>query len=213
MKKSILIVAAVLSVGAAQASTLNFVGMKAGQYKQVTINYNGHSENVYAGTMNIKVDGVSMDAYCVDLDDWNHNGDTYGVNELPISALGSNSIPVGNLFAHYSQGVDSANKGAALQLAIWDALVDGGDGMDTGQFKASGLGSTLSNLTNSYLTEMGNAPQTPFDFKYFEAVSHQSGNSENRFQNLLTGQPVPEPVSMVALAFAGAAAFARRRRA
>lgn len=199
---------------AGQAITLKFDGMKANQFQTVTIKHNGVWQNVSAGTMNIKVDGTQMDAYCVDLNNWNKAGDQYGVNVYNnLNKLGANSSLLANVYASFAGSVNSKDTGAAFQLALWDILEDGGDGLSNGSFRAKNLSNSVLNLANSFISAKNNTPAQPYQYMYFEAVTHQQGWDCNRFQNLMTGNPVPEPMSLIALAGAAAAALKRRKKA
>lgn len=195
---------------ASQAATLTFHNMVAGKHSTSQINYNGNGSNVYAGAMNIDVDGTFMEAYCVDLDHHIGFGDSWQVTAQSYSIL-SNASTVYNVFANGEAGVNSNDKGAGLQLAIWDALVDNGDGIGAGMgnFKATPSGSIASEYA-SFITGGANAPSMPVSVTVWQAVSH--GPNGDKFQNLITLNPVPEPATMVVLGGALAAAVARRRR-
>lgn len=213
-RNSLFAVGALLSISTmSHAVQLNFDGMKANQFQTVKIKFNGQTSTVSAGTMAIRVGGQAYDAYCVDLDNWNKTGDKYDVSVKSLSAIGANSNYIKNIYAQFSGGVNSGNTGAALQLAIWDALVDGGDGIDKGNFRAYNLNSSVSGLVSNYLAAKDNSSMTDaFTYKYFEATSHQSGWDCNRFQNLMAGEAVPEPMTMIGLGGLALAALKKRRR-
>lgn len=213
-RNSLFAIGALLALSASsQAVQLNFNGMKANQFQTVKIKYNGDYSTVYAGTMDIKVDGQAYDAYCVDLNNWNKTGDKYNVNVKNLSALGANSNYIKNIYSQFSGGVNSGSTGAALQLAIWDALVDGGDGIDKGNFRAYSLNSSVSSLVSTYLAAKNNSSAAEsYTYKYFEATTHTSGWDCNRFQNLMTGEAVPEPMTMIGLGGLALAALRKRRK-
>ena len=210
---SVAVGAAIVSVS--QAATLNFLGMVSNQNKQVTINYNGKSINVLAGTMNIKVDGGPiLNAYCVDLDHFISSGQSWNVNVLsglaghPGSTL--NKEKVYNIFSNNESLVNSKEKGAALQLAIWDALYDGGDGLSSGSFKATADATTKS-FYNNFIAQQSSAPVLPYNIKYYEATSHGAHN--DKYQNLMSGEAVPEPATLILVGGTIVAAMRKRRKA
>lgn len=216
-KKLILAALAVTAlVPAAQAANLEFVGAVSGKSKAVTINYNGDSMNVNAGALGIKVDGGSIiEAYCVDLEHSIQAGWDWDVNILSFDshpATAANLIKAKNLLASTYFGVDTDNKGAALQLAVWDALYDGGDGLNTGVFEATVSGG-LATAYNSIVTTANTPTENINDyiFTYYEATSH--GQYGKKYQDLVSLEPVPEPATMVLLGGMALAALRKRKQA
>src|SRR5690606_36627619 len=106
-----------------------FNGLKSGYYKTVYIHdyYNGYYE---AGTMTVTIDGVSYDAYCIDLFTGISSGKVLLVNGALV-ADGTGSLPSGVDWSkvNYILNIYSANgtingsndkaiNGAAIQCAI-----------------------------------------------------------------------------------------------
>lgn len=197
----------------ASAATLSFEGSNADKSRNVSIDYNGNTKTVAAGALKFRLDGGDVfEAYCIDLDNWISNGDTYEVNVSNTTILPQNGGIVESIFSQFFLGVDSKDKGAALQLALWDAVVDGGDGIAAGNFKAN-TNATIENLVNG-IQSVQNAPESAnFQFTYFEAVTHTQGNNNNKFQNVMTGEAVPEPATLTLMAGLGLAALRRRQKA
>lgn len=195
--------------GAASAvSLLTFHGMSGSKYHAVNIRINSTNLSVYAGAQLISVTGynggANFDAYCVDLMNW-QTSTPYAVNVLTTASL-TNGAKIASLYNQYAGTVTNNIQGAALQLAIWETLIDGsGTDLDAGAFQYTSSGST-SNLirtqTATYLAGAGTSTAT-----YFSAVSHTGSKN----QNLVGYAPVPEPFTM-ALAGAALGAAARRRR-
>ena len=188
--------------------------------KIVTINFkklgNWVSERVYADPLHATYRDQPFVIYCVDI---YHNislDSHYEVLLKDSSDLGLDHRKIVTaLMRGYANDVDSAGERAALQIAIWEAVVDGGAdaGADDGNFYVSNLDSSVLNLANSYLHSVGTAgPQDPVT--YFDA-GDSGGQSMVSIQ-----RAVPEPGTMLLAAMGivtiGGAAFResriRRRR-
>ena len=209
MKKSAAIFALAALGVSAQATTLTFHNMASGLSTGVSISFNGTAMNVSAGPQEVSLNGgTRFNAYCVDLSHWNSAGSSYGVNVNGLSTV-ANSGKVENLFEKYSLGVNSASTGAAFQLALWDIVYDGGDGLSSGSFKASGLSSNVASLFGTYVGGASTPGGTAMNFSVYNATSH--GANGDKYQNLMSAAPVPEPATMVVLA-TGALALYRKRR-
>jgi hypothetical protein len=201
----------VFAIGAISAfsmgANLYVQGLVAGKNESVKIKYGSSNLNVKAGTFKGKLNGgASFDMYCVDLDHTVSPPSTYQVDVLSLAPL-SNGLLAGRLYEKYAHTVNTARKGAALQLAIWDAVVDGGNGFTTGNLKNNGTSSATINQAKAYLTGALASNLTPTT-NYLRAKDHPHG----RNQNMIGGcEPVPEPASMAAILI-GAAGVIRRRR-
>lgn len=205
-----LLFAAVASASAfsSAADILTVTAMSPGKFTNLTISYNSANLTIAAGPQSIHLNGgARFDSYCVDLDNSNSIGASYAVDILTQASL-TNGERVGFLFDAYAGSVTDADKGAALQLAIWDVVVDNGDGLSSGNFKyTQSPNAAVLSQAAAYLS--GSAAQSS-SIAYFRATSHPG----NRNQNLIgpsSYAPVPEPVTM--LIGAAALGIAGRRRA
>ncbi|MBL8067048.1 MAG: PEP-CTERM sorting domain-containing protein [Armatimonadetes bacterium] len=209
MNKILLTSAAAMALSAgAHAVNLNIQSMQPGLYQTVTINFNGNNQTVYAGAQKVSIDGgPGTSLYCVDLGHANHFGDSYNANVQGLNTL-SNGNLVGNLMTNFWSTLDTSTEAAAFQLALWDAVVDGGDGLNAGNFKGVNVSAALSNQFSIYKAAMNNAGPENLMISVYNAVDHGPYNKDH--QNLIGAESVPEPATMAILGVA--AAFAARRR-
>ncbi len=203
-----------------RAVTLTANHVNNGYGRTVGIQYTGthpYHGNVFAGQINIALTGAlpvgmaaAFAAYCVDLDHTLQNTQM-------VDILSTNLLTHGKRIAWlYNQigptvdlgGTDTIRKdrGAALQLAIWDVWADNGDGFTTGNFRTS-ASLSLRNLAQSYLdASLGMKDEAT----WLRNIAHPS----NRNQNLIGPAAVPEPGALAMLVGAGVTGclFVLRRR-
>jgi hypothetical protein len=205
---------------ASRAVTVTAQHLGKGYGRTVGIQYTGanpFSGNIFAGELNTALIGAlpvgmaaSFAAYCVDLDHTLQNSQT-------VELLSTNLLTRGKRIAWlYNQigptvelGATEAvrkDRGAALQLAIWDVWADDGDGFTTGKFRTS-ASLSLRNLAQSYLNaSLGMKDEAT----WLRNIAHPS----NRNQNLIGPAAVPEPGALAMLVGAGVTGclFVLRRR-
>src|SRR5262249_39262047 len=202
--------------------SLTFDGPAAGQ--DLIVTYKGDAVDTFAGQFKMHLNdqpgntpGPEFLTFCVDFD---HDVTTnYSVNLRSTADGLNNGGAVAFLYQAYGQSPLDNQHAAALQLAIWDESIDGGDGLSLGLFRYSGdLG--LANLVATYgSAAVGHsAPGQWLD-------ASPSGDALNRGQSVLVPStprdpppppPVvaPEPTSFALLGLGGVAlALWRRRKA
>lgn len=206
--KSFAVLAGIVAAAMAPATELLTVhSLTAGKFANVSINYFGSSLSVASGPQLASLGtGANFDAYCVDLGHWNTLPSSYPVDVLSTNLL-ANGQRIAYLYNTYAATVATSTQGAALQLAIWDVLVDNGDGLSAGNLKSSVSGGILTQA-NAYLAaSVGQTGQAA----YLRATGH--GSNGTKYQNLIgpcgPGPTVPGPAA--ALPFL-TSAFALRRR-
>jgi hypothetical protein len=128
-------------------SQVRYTGVSGG-----TINISGtwHTGGVYAGSYNLVVDGVSMQSFCIDLQDNSTTATvTYGVRALanaPDTTFGPMGAAKATALAEllYENWVPGMSNAAllSLQVAVWEVVADGPGNLNlaAGSFIASNAG-------------------------------------------------------------------------
>jgi len=199
MKKLILTTILTLSsYSSLFATSIKHTGMDTSRGLNIEIRADGSARNVNAGVNILLVDGLNLvDVFCVNLftgitlnqtyaamsidaDDYNVNGDS-------AAWLMETFLPVVNAAAGAIRQID----GAALQLAIWDLIHDGGDGFAAGRLRAT-------NHTNSSVLAVANEWWLEALDKTGEASVYTAlpGNRAFQQQMYLGESEVPEPSTL-----------------
>jgi hypothetical protein len=209
MKRIFTLVIAMTAVCGAHATNLTITGMTTGLYQSVKVEYKGQTKNVLAGPQAVSINGKAPQSlYCIDFDHWNQIGSKYDVTVKGTNSL-SNGSKVANLMTNFWSTIDTKTEATAFQLALWDAVVDGGDGLAVGNFKGIDLSSALTQQYTVFQSKMNVVGPEQLSLKVYTAVNHGSDGLQN--QNLIGADAVPEPATMAVLA--GVAALVRRKRA
>jgi hypothetical protein len=120
----------VFLAGSANAELVKYLGVYG---RAVNISGTWYDGGVYAGIYKLEVDGVATDSFCIDLADAATPGS--GAQYLPVplyqapdSSMGAMGVAKATDIAKlwdmaYDPGM-SEDDAAALQLAIWEVLVD-----------------------------------------------------------------------------------------
>lgn len=138
--------------------------------------------SVYAGVYNLKVDGVAMQSFCIDLQDLaSTNTHTYEVKALkdaPDEGFGpmgqAKAAALSELLARNWDDIGSSDvAAAALQLAVWEVVSDfgtAGYGLDEGTFKTTSYVDEVNALLGSI---SGTIPATDYFFAALSSGCHQ----------------------------------------
>jgi hypothetical protein len=161
----------------------------------VTFLYHGSSHTVYAGSLKGYLggqignplppnDGTYFgDLFCVDLDHSITVPTEYEVENLTTASLVNGGRLAWLYQNHIAEAKDDRETAAALQIALWDVLTDGGDGLAVGNFRyISGLSLKSNSQSTTMIAE--SAGKTD-EATYLRAVGPYG-------QSMIT-RPVPEP--------------------
>ena len=145
MKKIMATAILTLSSSSLFATSIQHTGIDWNRGLTVQISADGKAKDVSAGVGVLLVDGTNLiDAFCVNLFTGISVNQTYAAVAIdsadydvdgPSAAwLVQNFLPLVNA----ASGVTRQIEGAALQLAIWDTIHDGGDGFAAGRIRSTG---------------------------------------------------------------------------
>jgi hypothetical protein len=202
-----------LSLGApaVQATTITVTGAGRGQTIPLVVNNGTSSQNSFAGQILVTMLGQSRVTYCFDLFT-GISAATYNTT-FDNPANYTNGARAAWIYEQNALTATTNFLAAALQLALWDVVHDGGNGLNAGSVR---LASSGSNSLRSAAEALINA-----------SIGHSSTNATilrnvslagNPAQALITSdrlypQPVPEPGTWaMMLAGLGACGWQRRRR-
>ena len=206
LSKVILVAVSALAACAAYAEDLKFAGMGLSNPLSVQISLNGGSfKSANVGILKMTDGSETILTYCANVfSPMNTSYHSYVPQTVDFDS-GTNLAMAGKIVANSYFEADTAKEQAALQLAIWSALHNGGTSFNASgsAFKVSGVSSEVLSLASLY-----------FD-KGFEATTSTAtyyGSSEFGAQSQIMASPVPEPFTMGLIGAAGLAAVIRRRR-
>ena len=185
-------------------------------------------------------------AFCVDINNTLHSGLFQSCDFTDSGASASSGVVrqtdglyrAADLYANYSSGIMSVagdgsgyswtdkQKGAALQLAIWEVLYETGSAYSvnydstrsaSSQFYVTSVDSSVRSLANQMLAwEEGRSVNYALDSTFWNAVTVDQGRVVNRAgQDLLGPAVVPEPGTYLAgllLVLPFLASMLRRKR-
>jgi hypothetical protein len=210
-----LLPALLLGCGVASASTIKVSGVDETRgAKDMVISENGGDVQLYfAGVISIEVtEGgktFTRDSLCVDLFTDIIVGQPYTTNLLqPIMVPSKNLTRVSWLVENYfptAPGSDSATliaQGEGIQLAIWDIVHDGGDGLTTGSVQKA---NTTPQAVVDWAVIYENASVGKSDN---QAFVYNNVGSDGVAQMLIGPQfadgpqPVPEPQTLMPMGIA-----------
>ena len=190
--------------GSAQAIDLTFAGMSLPNALTASISVNGSSfTSVYAGQLKFTSSSGSLSTYCADalsfLNSSSHSYTTSSLTLTPDTNLGK----AATILSNNQAGALTAAQQAGLQLAIWEALYDGGTTFDASgaKFQAKGVSSEVLGFASSYYGSYCDPASNP--------VTH-FGTNQSGGQSQMTA--VPEPMTVAALGLGSLVLLRRRKR-
>jgi hypothetical protein len=196
--------AILLAAQPASAELIDFTGVGR-HLSNISITVSGRSAHVTAGELNWtwltgEAAGSSFVSYCVDattsLQD--HQWVTpESTSTLRSSATGAR---VAFLYNTFAATVSTNLQGAALQLAVWEALYDSAHNLGGGSFRLNSVNATLVEQTNRYLGQLYSTPHLGSSTSWLNTAHGQDQVTRS----------VPEPSTL--LLMTGAALLAVRKR-
>jgi PEP-CTERM motif len=122
----------------ASATTLNLIQANTNRGEFLSISFSGVERTSFAGAVSFSINGSStlFDMFCVDLTTHAYLNSPYEAIALPPTTI-DNGLRAAWLFETYNASAQTVVSGAALQLALWDIVHDGGNGLSTGLFQST----------------------------------------------------------------------------
>ena len=221
MKRPILLALLTLAAAASSfASKLIHTGFDMSRVTGIAFDLDGEEYVSAVGIGLLSVDDAEpIESVCANLFEGFSFFEEYRADSIAASDYHLNAGAAGWILQTYLSGASSANEAAALQIAVWDAIHDGGDGFGAGRirsniysdsevFDLAGLWVARSagrNGDNAFVYAPA-ANSAAFQQQLYLATSDGGGGPDGE---------VPEPgtTALIAVGIAGMAAAARNRRA
>ena len=195
-----------MMTGTATATTLNVVQANTNRGTYLTMSYNNVDRTGFAGAVSFSIDGsVSLiDMFCVDITTQAYLNNPYQAVALPPAAI-SNGGRAAWLFETYNAAAQTVVTGAALQLALWDVVHDGGDGLDMGLLRST------ASIPNDILTQAAAYITASAGKSSANAVVWESVLGKADRQQMITQTPEPGTIGLLASGLALLGWKAKRR--
>jgi PEP-CTERM motif len=192
-------VALLVSAGAARGGPLKVELDSQGAGENVTIRFLGHDETVFAGQLRVHLESgphnsAQFNSFSVDLDRHLNVGQDYDVARRSTGHGLNHGPQIAWLYNTYGLStLTDGTRAAALQLAIWDLVEDGGDGLTKGDFKYL-ANDPVAALASQFISE---AKHHRGRANWLDAPGGQLNSDNVHGQSLLAPQLAPEPTALL----------------
>ena len=154
-------------------------------------------------------DNYKYDAWCVSPQFSDH-----GVKgKLYLNFTDQNLKEADYLLRLYSSYPRNNNQNAALQIAVWEAAIDGTVDFTAGNFRYGANGNTYLSQAQTYISALSNVSDWTNYTPWTGYVTDESDPNATKYQDFLV-RPVPEPGTLLLLgsSLLGFGVIARYRR-
>lgn len=127
---------------------------QTGAGRTVTVMLDGkRTKSTYAGVLGFRDASTAWTSVCADVRAPISKGQRFKVRPIAARELGLNIARAGAIVAKYLPQVRTADECAGLQLAVWEAVEDGGEQADflSGKFRAQAPRTALNFAQQMYL--------------------------------------------------------------
>ena len=200
-------------LGTTQAAQITLTGLGFGR-TDVAMEVNGNAGSHYAIQIYLtKNNAINYTAYCVDL--FTSIGfSTYNTTTGLPSTLTPNGQRAAWVFDTYRSTVDTNQEGAAMQVALWDIIHDGGDGLSAGAIRLAPSESALQLIAGAMITaSLGHTSNNATILYNFSMGDGSKAQTLITTADALTPNPEPQTMAMMALGAALVWVGRRKRKA
>jgi len=201
----------VLLLSTSQAAQITLTGLGLGR-TDLAMEVNGSAGTHYAIQIYLSKNSVNFTAYCVDL----FTGISFNTYNT-VTGLPASLIPNGQraawVFDTYRNTVDTNDKAAALQTALWDIVHDGGDGLSAGIIRLAVSEGAVQALADAMVVASLGKSSNNATILYNTVIANgQKAQTLITTADAYTPNPEPETMAMMALGAALMWLGSRRRR-
>jgi len=203
MKTSVIaakfLTALVLSSFPVSAATLSVTGIDWNLGQMVDLSTSGQSKVTFAGIIFAAYENSPVSVFCVDLFT-NVGIETFSVNSASVDLV-LNGRRAAWLMQTYLPQIANAGQAAAVQVAIWDVVHDGGDGLRNGALQGGATSAQVVQLAEQYIAaSSGQESSAGSVFTHVDGPkARQQLMAPDNFTAAAFGFVVPEPATYLAM--------------
>jgi len=203
MKTSVIaakfLTALVLSSFPVSAATLSVTGIDWNLGQMVDLSTDGQSKMTFAGIIFAEYENSPVSLFCVDLFT-NVGIETFSVNSAGVNLV-TNGRRAAWLMQTYLPQIANTDQAAAVQVAIWDVVHDGGDGLTNGALRGGATSAPVIQLAEQYIAASAGQKNTAGSvFTHIDGPkARQQLMAPGNFTATAFGFVVPEPATCFAM--------------